>query len=251
MLTNALYTGWVAHERYQPHGHRFQYPLAMVMLDVDQLEHTLAQSKLWSLNKFNLISINTNDYLPSYSGSLKQRIQHLISDKTGQEFDGKVFLLTHPRYCGFVFNPVSFFVCMDELGNKQFIVSEITNTPWLERHCYVHQIDANLSEQIFEFDKAFHVSPFMPMQLRYRWRFLINDKKVRIDMRLLRDAVVEFDAVMDAQAEILDSRAMRRLPIQFPLQTCAVVWRIYWQALRLWLKKTPFYSNPSQSGAQQ
>lgn len=242
-LQPSIFSGQVSHSRLQPNQHSFSYPLSMILLDIDRLSETFEQSKWWSLERFNLISFYRRDYLGRHRGDLKTAVKERIFKHDGERFDGKVFLLTHPRYLGFVFNPVSFYFCYDHDGQLAYLLADINNTPWNERHCYVMKADTTASVHQ-QFDKQFHISPFMPMDIRYDWSFELDDGSLKVQMDLYRNQAKHFHAAMMLQAEPLTAASMSRLPWQYPLQTWRVLSRIYWQAFRLWLKKTPFYGHP-------
>lgn len=251
-LPSGIYRGWVRHRRRAEQRHDFRYPLAMVLLDLDDLVGTFNHSPWWSLERFNLISFKHQDYLQTNTAGqgIAAAVKHHIKEATGCDFSGCIQLLTHPRYFGFVMNPVSFYFCSDQ-GQLEYIVAEINNTPWDERHSYVLPVEqgdgqtlGNSRQYAFNFAKDFHVSPFMPMDLDYQWRFTVSDQTIRIHMNLLRKGEKVFDATMQGEQEAFNARNMLRLPIQYPLQTVAVVARIYWHALRLWLKGVSFFSHP-------
>lgn len=250
MLPDGIYRGWVQHQRHLPHEHSFKYPLAMLMLDLDALEQRFARSRLWSLERFNLISFCRRDYLRSETDDLKTAVQELIKQRCAEDFNGQVKILTHPRYLGFIFNPVTFYFCSS--GDKlQFIVAEINNTPWNERYAYVLKVDQNQSQPLhFAFDKKFHISPFMPMDVQYHWQFSLQGDALNIHMVMMHDLERQFDATLQATLQPLTAKNMRWLPIRYPLQTLSVVFRIYWQALRLWGKHTPFFSHPDNQRAK-
>ena len=258
MLHDGLMQGKVHHVRLHPRKHDFSYASSMVLLDTEKLESNpssnfLNKSKFWSLNRFNLVSLYRNDYIGGHKESvltINEEVKQLIYKRTGKEFDGKVKLLSHPRQWGFVFNPVSFYFCYAASGELQWIISEINNTPWNERHAYLH----NISEQTrkdkhdyqFVFDKCFHVSPFMPMDLKYEWRFFFNGDDIRIVMKLFKHNELQFTAGLNLEWQPFSSRSMYMLPVLFPLQTFLIVYRIYWNAFLLHLKKIPFYTHPDK-----
>lgn len=254
MLSDGIYKGEVVHKRFHPKQHAFNYPLAMILVDVNQLESSFKTSRWWSLERFNLISFYRNDYIQpeshTNSSNKTMSITDVVAEKifnaSGEIFSGTVKLLTNPRFFGYVFNPVSFYLCYDQNNTLKYILSQINNTPWNERHTYVHQVsDQSNAKMVFEFDKAFHVSPFMPMNLNYTWKFILYNNKVDIHMALFDSGVKQFIATMRAKHSPFTAKNMLQLPIEFPLQTLRIVFRIYWHALRLWMKKVPFYEHPN------
>jgi DUF1365 family protein len=169
---------------------------------------------------------------------------------TGIRPTGKIRLLTHLRYFGYNFNPVSFYYVFDEADQRvETIVAEITNTPWKQRHCYV--LSTSRSEQHnqhwhWEFDKHFHVSPFMPMDMDYRWRFSAPDAVLRVHMENWQDDAKQFDATLTLKRQEISSASLARALLAFPLMTLQVVTLIHWQALKLFLKRVPFFTHPDK-----
>ncbi|AFJ01514.1 Hypothetical protein Q7C_336 [Methylophaga frappieri] len=253
MLADGLYNGWLRHQRYLPKAHAFDYPIAMLLLDLDSLPAQFAKSRLWSLEKLNFISFYRRDYLRHPARDLKTAVCELIKQRSGESFAGTIKLLSHPRYLNVIFNPVSFYFCYQQ-EQLQYIVAEINNTPWNERHCYLLEVSQSQKQTLsFRFEKQFHVSPFMAMNQHYEWRFLLESDRLHIAMALFQDDQRQFDATLQMQHQALTAKAMRRLPLQYPMQTLRVIVRIYWQALRLWCKRIPFVEHPGrrhQDGAR-
>jgi hypothetical protein len=225
----------------------------MVMFDLEALDSLFAKSKYWSRERLNYISFKRKDYIQTDIGvkqSIKSAVQEKIKQQTGEDFDGRIMLFSHPRYLGFVINPVSFYFCY--IGNKLVhIVSEINNTPWDERFTYVLTPEntpqsTNSYFLEFDFDKNFHVSPFMPMDMQYRWRFSLQPNKINIHMALLQQGEKIFDATMQGEQQEFTKQSMRSLPFAYPLQTLLVAGRIYWNALLLYLKGIRFHTHPNK-----
>ncbi len=171
------------------------------------------------------------------------------SSALGHRPQGPVRLLTHLRYGGYVFNPVSFYYCFQPDGaTLDAVLAEITNTPWRERHSYVLPVRDGVpygDGWEWGFDKAFHVSPFLPMDCAYRWRFTVPDEALRVHMQVDREGRRAFDATLTLLRQPLDGRSLARVLWRYPLMTAQVMTGIHWQALRLWLKRTPVHDHPS------
>jgi len=243
---SAIYEGRVEHRRFVPVPHAFHYSMAQLYLDLDELPEVLDFGRLASARRAALLRFHDADYLPERATSLKRRAQEIVARETGMQLDGAVRLLTHVRTLGHVFNPVSFYYCHDRDDRLRAVVSEITNTPWKERHCYVVPHDDASGTLQSDFDKVFHVSPFMDMQQRYHWHFGVPGERLQVHMRNTTPEGPSFDATLDLERRVLDAPGLRRILVRYPLMTLQVVTAIHWQALRLWWKKVPFHSHPSK-----
>lgn len=247
-LASAVYEGSVLHRRHAPHAHAFRYRMAQLYLDLDEVDRLFEGRWLWSSARRNLAEFRRSDYLGPPDLPLTEAVRRHIERATGSRPPGPIRLLTHLRYAGFVFNPVSFYYCYARDGRTlQCIVAEITNTPWKERHSYVlpvagaHRDGCALA---WTFPKAFHVSPFMPMNRSYAWRFTVPDGDLRVHMDVLREGEREFDARLYLRRLPLTGAALARVLWRYPLMTARVVGAIHWQALRLWLKRNPVHDHP-------
>lgn len=253
----ATATAKIRHRRFKPKPHEFNASLNYLWFDPDQIESICQQSKLWSFNRWNIFSLHEPDYLPNYAGSLRAKVQQHLAQHAAYDLktDDQVRILALPRSFGYGFNSVIFyFVWADQ--HLRFIISEITNTPWGERHAYTHDcltssplFRQSSTSYPFSFDKAFHVSPFMPMDIQYHWNFTFDStaetERLFIEMRLLQKQKIMFDASMQVTfAHLNNAAAQTRYALMFPLQGVKMLGMIYLQAMKLWLKKIPFHPHP-------
>jgi len=260
-MHSCLYEGVVRHRRYAPKAHSFENSLFYSFIDLDELETLFTKRWLWSKDARNLVSFRRSDYLGDSSVPLKDAVLDCVEAQTGKRPDGPVRLFTHLRYFGFVFNPVSFYFCYDASGEHvETIVAEITNTPWGERHAYVlpaSQSDRDSQEGAgsgkfqFAFDKQFHISPFMPMDMHYQWYFTAPDKHLTVHMANFKGDEKVFDATLSMQRKAMNGANCASALIRFPLVTMKVVAMIYWHALRLLIKKVPFYDHPDNDHPEE
>ncbi|KAA2286173.1 DUF1365 domain-containing protein [Arenimonas fontis] len=248
---SAIYEGRLRHRRHLPRAHAFEYRVAQLYLDLDELGHVFDRRWLWSLERPNLAQFRRRDYLAPHDLPLAEAVRRRVHAATGERSAGPIRLLTHLRYFGYVFNPVSFYYCFDESGTQlRHLLAEITNTPWKERHAYVLPVAAAEADRSggyrWRFDKDFHVSPFVAMQRRYAWRFGFPGERLGVHMEVFDGERCEFDASLALARRPLDGPGLARVLVRYPLMTTRIIAAIHWQALRLWLKGVPVYDHPSR-----
>lgn len=243
-MNSCLYEGTVRHRRFQPHAHTFEYRIFWVCLDLAELGEVFRGRWLWSIGRPNLAWLRRADHFGDAKDSLADSAARLLEERTGQRPSGGIRLLTHLRYWGYCFNPVSFFYALHEQGETQAIIAEVNNTPWGERHCYVLPRENNGLH--FRFSKVFHVSPFMPMHHTYDWRFSELGERLTIHMENFDGESLIFDSTTTMQRRPITGWNLARALIIYPCLTVRVILAIHWQALRLWLKRTPVFDHPSK-----
>jgi DUF1365 family protein len=247
-MKSCIYEGQVRHRRLAPTRHVFKYRLFLLYLDLEELPGLFNRYWLWSGRRFNLAWFRRRDHLGEPQTSLPDAVREQVKSATGLTVKGPIRLLTHLRYFGFGFNPVSFYYCFDESDSRiEAIVCEVNNTPWGEQFTYVLKVDESSEKGNhlnFRQDKQFHVSPFMPMDVNYNWRFSWPDDILHVHMANLREQQKIFDASLALKRKQITSFQLARVLLLYPAITLKVVAAIYFEAIRLWLKKLPFYSHP-------
>jgi DUF1365 family protein len=251
-LASAVYEGTVRHRRHTPRPHSFSYRVAQLYLDLDEIDRVFAGRWLWSARRRNLAAFRRADYLGPGELPLAEAVRRRVESAIGVRPLGPIRLLTHLRYFGYVFNPVSFYYCYTaDARAVEHVVAEITNTPWRERHAYV--LSANAAHRTgralrWDLAKTFHVSPFLPMERDYRWSLSEPGPELHVHMDVLEQGRPEVDATLALRRRPIDSRSLARVLWRYPFMTLQVVAGIHWQALRLWLMRTPVYDHPPRMG---
>jgi len=252
-MHSRLYVGLVKHRRYTPATHAFHYALFMLYLDLDELPFLFRNRWLWSTTRRALARFRREDHLGTKTMDLKTAVRRFVKDETGIILRGPIRLLTNLRYFGYGFNPVSFYYCFDETGEElEVIVAEVNNTPWGQQYCYILPESCNqgsVNRKRFLLDKRFHVSPFMGMNIDYDWRFTSPGESLVIHMKNYQQGEKLFDATLSLRQRPVNGINLAAVLVRYPVMTVKIVSAIYYQALRLWLKKIPFIPHPDQAEA--
>jgi len=243
---DAIYTGEVRHRRFTPVGHAFRYRLCMLYLDIERIESRFKGSWLWSTRRPAPGWFRRRDFLGDPARPLGDCVRDLVLSETGTRPGGPVMLLANLRYFGKLMNPIACYYCFAEDGQTLLaVVAEVTNTPWGERHAYVLPATPGASLLKANFDKQFHVSPFNPMTMHYAWSSHTPGERLGIHLENRMNGAKVFDATLSLRREEISSVALTRLLLlRFPMMTLKVAGAIYWEALRLFLKRAPFYGHP-------
>ena len=185
-----------------------------------------------------------------YRQDLDSAVRKTLHEKTGKVFKGPIRLLTHLRYFGHCFNPVSFYYCFDDLDQKvEAIMAEVTNTPWKERHAYIieEQTENNTRTGfIASPKKQLHVSPFWGMDHDYEWFFSQPEDSLNVKMKNFKDGEKVFNVSLDLKRRAFSNAGLVKAISRFPFITLMVVYRIHWQAFMLYVKRAPFFTHPDK-----
>ena len=236
--------GQVRHTRLRPSRNAFAYGTYFLMLPLRSMQ-TQGPGAL-ARNRFAALSFYDADHGDGRSvqqGGALGWVDDLLRREGITDATGEVWLHCYPRVWGYTFKPVSFWYCHRDDGSLRAIVVEVNNT-FGERHCYLLNQPAMGAE--LRASKVFHVSPFCPVEGAYRFRFMVTPQHERTVARIDYDDAQGplIQTSVSGTLQPLNARTARQALLRYPAMTLHVVLRIHWQALRLWLRKTPFFTKP-------
>jgi DUF1365 family protein len=246
MSGNQIFLGKVRHRRFLPKVHQFNYATFMHYLDLSSLGTVFNSIPFCSYEKFNWLSFFRKNYAGDPAQTLDQSIRQHILEKTGKIVTGKIYLLTQLSCLGYCFNPISIFFIDNTEQQIEMLVLEVSNTPWGEKHRYILDNPTLIKDNVYQFafQKVLHVSPFMTMDFFYRFNIKKTHERMIIHMENLKDQVKYFDATLTLSSKPLDKTNTKLVLMKHPFMQFKVITGIYWQALKLWLKRIPFQTHP-------
>jgi DUF1365 family protein len=241
----ALYRSTVMHRRTTGPGYRFDYRVFNLLVDIDRLPELDRRLKLFSHNAGNLIAIHDRDHGPKDGAALRPWLSQLLAGHGIKLGRGRVLLFCIPRVFGFVFNPLSLFYCHDEAGRLIAVLCEVRNT-FGEWHGYLlHDQGRPLEYPLRRSTaKCFHVSPFLPGDGTYRFRFGEPAERFALAIRYYRQGRLTLVATQTGERQALTDRAVAAAIARMPLMTFKVLAAIHWQALKIWLRGGKYHTRP-------
>ena len=244
--------GAVKHRRFYPAKNAFGYGVFTISIPMRarKEDKTLLSKHGLRDKQFGLFSFFDQDHGIGHEDGLAW-IEKILQENQINHIDGEIWLQTFPRVLGYVFNPVSFWICTQSNGQVQAVLAEVNNT-FGERHCYLLHHDSGSplkSGETLISKKVFHVSPFCDVRGEYHFRFLFpqdsstgHNSVCRIELH--EDGAPLINTSISGLAQTLTRGALYRAFLRYPLMSLGVIGRIHWQALKLWLKGVPFHSKP-------
>lgn len=246
-MESCLYEGVVHHERLRPVNHRFRYRLFLSFLDLEEVP-TLLRAGLLSERRFAAACFRRADHFGDPRRPLAACVRDLVQQQTGTAPAGPIRLLTQLRTLGYYFSPLNLFFCLAGDGRTvEAIVAEVQNTPWLQRQCYVlwrGNQHGTGDELRYRHPKTFHVSPFMGMDVEYRWRTRPPGERLTVGIENAAGEEPLFRASLDLRRVPLSRDSQFAMLCRYPLMTARITAAIYLQAFHLWRMKCPYYPHP-------
>lgn len=241
MFKTSLAIGKVWHKRYTPTIHEFQYKLNSFLIDIDDVNSLDRLSNLISINKFNLYYFDHENYLRSNYGHIKSKVRSKLIE-LGAKLEGqeKIFLLGQLANLGIYFSPLNLYICMVN-DNCHYVLAEVSNTPWNERHYYL----INMLNEPYIVKKNFHVSPFWGINQDYHWTFKFADNSIYFQIDNYQDDKKVFSAGYSANFITSNNKTqLQQELIKNPCNIFKILTAIYYHALKLFIKKVPFVAHP-------
>ena len=249
MLHSKIFCGSIQHRRFIPIIHKFKYPICMLYINLAETNYIFKNSKLWSYNKSNLASIQEKDYCFYPNLSLTDGIRKFLNENSSNPPAGDIHLLTQPRMFGLSFNPLSIYYCFHkgESTIPACAILQVQNTPWNNKHAYIIPFN---DLQHHDFNKTFHVSPLLPMDMQYSICMNNPSNKLTCFIKSTKSKQKAFDATLNLSATSWSNKNLNKILYKYALQTHRVYARIYRQAFMLWIKGAKFYSYPDKGNLQ-
>ncbi len=241
---SALYVGIVRHLRTRPRAHKLAYRVFWMLLDLDEVDTLAGRLRWFSRNRFNLYAFRDADYGDRSGAPLRPQIEALLRQAGLEPDGGPLRLMTMPRILGYAFNPLSTWFCHRRDGELMAIVYEVHNT-FGETHSYVAPAAGEARMVAQEAEKRFHVSPFMGLDMHYRFHVVPPGETMSVSIDGSDASGRLIAATMSGKRRDISDSTLLGLLASHPLLTLKVTLAIHWHALRLVLKRIPFFPHPA------
>ena len=227
-------------------AYRFIYPVFSLLVDIDRLEEISSASRVFSFERFNLLSLHTRDHGLRDGRAWRPWVEAKLAEHGIRLEGGTIRLLCMPRVLGYAFNPLSVWFCHHRDGSLRAVICEVSNTYGEHHHYLLHDSGRAMASPVRQRrDKVFHVSPFIDMDAEYRFRISVPDAKLRVLIHEYRQDNLMLVATQTGDARPFTDAQLLRTWLRMPLMTFKVITMIHWQALKIRLKGGRFHGKPA------
>ena len=240
MIKNSsIYNGTVIHKRFKPKVHFFNYKVFSFLLDLSEIKSLDKSLKMFSYNRFNIISFYDIDHGARDGTSLRDWVIINLKKNNIETKDIQIKLLCYPRIFGYVFNPLSVFFIYNKELELISILYEVKNT-FGEQHTYIFKINKNGNLIQHTCKKKFHVSPFIEMDCIYFFRILKPSNKISLIIdQYDKEGKILF-ASQDGIKLEFNSKNLIKSYLNHPFMTFKIIFAIHYEAFKLWAKGIKF-----------
>ncbi len=250
-LKSCLYECSVTHQRLRPFKYGFRHRVFTFCLDLDEIAQISRESRLFRHNRAGVFSFYDSDHLGFQSENLRERVEAYTRAHGVETTACRIELVTHLRVFGYVFNPVSFYFCTDASGRPVCAIAEVGNTFGEMKPYFLGPETLKDGSFILRTTKYFYVSPFIEMDSEFEFRLKPPSEQMHLSVNGYSLGKPLLIATMIGQRRPLNDAQLCRYALKFPLVTVKVIGLIHWHALRLYLRKLPFYRKNSHKELQR
>jgi len=238
-MTSSIYNGTVIHKRFKPKTHYFKYSVFSLLIDLSELDYLSKKIKIFSHNKFNLVSFYEKDHGNRDGSSLILWVKKNLKDNNIDFENVKIKLLCYPRILGYVFNPLSVFYIYNVDEKLICILYEVKNT-FGEQHTYIFKVDNDQNLYQHSCSKKFHVSPFIEMNCKYFFRLLKPGEKISVIIDQYQTDEKILYASQDGKRADFNTKELIKSYVKHPFMTFKIILAIHFEAFKLWVKGIKF-----------
>jgi len=241
IIHSCIYQGEVFHQRFSPCEHKFSYKIFFLAIDLDEQAQLNHVGRFFKTSGFAPLRFCASDYLQHSNKISKQDVWDKVVELGGQVKGGRVVFIGQVRCFGLYFSPINTYYCYDASDKLSYLLAEVSNTPWNERHYYL--IDMQGDKQS---EKSFHVSPFMDLEMKYHWRIKPPSQHLSLSLESRAHGMEHekfFRANIAMTRQAFTNQNLLKNLLAIPVMTLKTVLGIYWQALKLYVKGVPYIAH--------